>query len=208
MIGNDIVDLQFAKQESNWRRPRFLQKLFTEEEQDFIHASANKEIAVWLLWTRKESVYKIVSRLEQRRFFAPKKIKHVNLTLLSIPCLPEMEKQQSQLSFGQYTFYTESLISNTHIHTIARLRGLELPISVHSFKMSKNDYKTQHQTTRKHLFSSYAEMTKHSKFRLSIQKDQWKTPHLYYKNEKQPVIISMSHHGLYGGYVLMLNNAC
>ena len=74
MIGNDIVDLQLARKESNWQRPRFLQKIFTEEEQHFIHTSSDKDVAVWLLWTGKESVYKIIARLEKRRFFAPKKI--------------------------------------------------------------------------------------------------------------------------------------
>ena len=33
MVGNDIVDLAEAKKASNWQRPRFLEKLFTPNEQ-------------------------------------------------------------------------------------------------------------------------------------------------------------------------------
>ena len=36
MIGNDIVDITEAKQKSNWQRPRFLDKLFTVQEQQLI----------------------------------------------------------------------------------------------------------------------------------------------------------------------------
>ena len=32
MIGNDVVDLATAKNENNWRRKGYLEKLFTEEE--------------------------------------------------------------------------------------------------------------------------------------------------------------------------------
>ena len=34
MIGNDIVDLKQAAKDSNWQRPRFLDKVFTKHEQD------------------------------------------------------------------------------------------------------------------------------------------------------------------------------
>ena len=32
MIGNDVVDLQLAKTQSNWQRKGFLEKQFTEFE--------------------------------------------------------------------------------------------------------------------------------------------------------------------------------
>ena len=70
MIGNDIVDLNCANKESNWQRSGFLEKLFTKEEQKWIQKAEHKTLAVWLLWSQKESAYKIVCKLEQRRFFA------------------------------------------------------------------------------------------------------------------------------------------
>ena len=33
MIGNDIIDLDVAKTESNWKRKGFLDKIFTANEQ-------------------------------------------------------------------------------------------------------------------------------------------------------------------------------
>ena len=36
MVGNDLVDLQIAKSQSNWRRKGFLEKQFTIKEQQLI----------------------------------------------------------------------------------------------------------------------------------------------------------------------------
>ena len=36
MIGNDVVDLELAKKESNWQRRGFLSKIFTKNEQRLI----------------------------------------------------------------------------------------------------------------------------------------------------------------------------
>ena len=62
MIGNDIVDLQVAKVESNWKKPRFIEKIFTEKEQNFIKSALNPELEIWKMWSRKEAAYKIYNR--------------------------------------------------------------------------------------------------------------------------------------------------
>lgn len=74
MIGNDIIDLALAKKESNWKRKGFLGKIFTAEEQLLISGSANPEVAVWNLWSRKEAAYKIYNRQTGVRAFMPKKL--------------------------------------------------------------------------------------------------------------------------------------
>ena len=197
MIGNDIIDLQLARKESNWQRPRFLEKIFTQEEQDFIHHSPDKEMTVWWLWSGKESVYKIISRLEKRRFFAPKKIifrtddfsRRGNLTAKVV-------------STGR-TFSVQSVVTDTHIHTIAQLNNNDnSPITNH-FHIKKNNYPTQHQTTRQYLLKNYAEITNLAVENLTIQKDEWNIPHLYHQNKKQSTVISISHHGNYGGYAIL-----
>ena len=50
MIGIDIIDIAEAKRTSNWERPRFLEKLFTLNEQQLIYASKNPFIMVWRLF--------------------------------------------------------------------------------------------------------------------------------------------------------------
>lgn len=73
MIGNDIIDLQLAKIQSNWQRPGFLEKQFTEKEIQSILESENSFETVWRFWSMKEAVYKLIVQQENKRFFAPKK---------------------------------------------------------------------------------------------------------------------------------------
>ena len=73
MIGNDIIDLSLAKTQSNWQRPGFLEKQFTNSEIDLIRKSETPFLLVWRMWSMKEAAYKVVVQQEHRRFFAPKK---------------------------------------------------------------------------------------------------------------------------------------
>jgi hypothetical protein len=41
VIGNDIVDLALARKESNWKRPGYLNKIFTTKEQLLISSAMN-----------------------------------------------------------------------------------------------------------------------------------------------------------------------
>ena len=72
MIGNDIVDIEEAKRMSNWQRPRFLEKIFTDKEQYLIKSSENPFILVWRFWSMKEAAYKLYTQLKPSRFYRPK----------------------------------------------------------------------------------------------------------------------------------------
>ena len=74
MIGNDIVDLKQAAKDSNWKRPRFLDKIFTQKEQSIILSSENNDQMIWLLWGMKEAAYKAYVRQFKHVFFNPKLI--------------------------------------------------------------------------------------------------------------------------------------
>lgn len=75
MIGNDVIDLELAKKESNWKRKGFLNKLFTSFEQELIAKATNQEEMVWMLWSIKESVYKAYQRINYNEGFYPIQIK-------------------------------------------------------------------------------------------------------------------------------------
>ncbi|OAB29534.1 Phosphopantetheinyl transferase (holo-ACP synthase) [Flavobacterium fryxellicola] len=108
MIGNDIVDLALAKKESNWQRNRFLDKIFTENEQLLIANATNPEMMVWNLWTRKEAAYKIYNRETGIRGYIP----------WQLDCFYENENLGT-VSCNGLTYHTQTQISNESIYTIA-----------------------------------------------------------------------------------------
>ncbi|WP_339920202.1 4'-phosphopantetheinyl transferase superfamily protein [uncultured Flavobacterium sp.] len=108
MIGNDIVDLALARKESNWKRPGYLDKIFTQNEQLLIATAEHPDIMVWNLWSRKEAAYKIYNRATGVRGYFP----------LNLVCVYENTNSGSVLCNG-YTYYTKTEIVKDKIHTVA-----------------------------------------------------------------------------------------
>jgi phosphopantetheinyl transferase (holo-ACP synthase) len=119
MIGNDIVDLAQAKEDSNWKRPGYLEKLFTTEEQFLISSNIQPESMIWLLWTMKESAYKISSRRSKLREFAPVKLSCNNLIIHD-------NTATGNVTYNQQLYFTSSIIEEFYIHTIAATNLEEL----------------------------------------------------------------------------------
>ncbi len=108
MIGNDIVDLDLAEKESNWKRKGFMDKIFTTQEQSLIKSFVNQEIIIWNLWSRKEAVYKIYNRQSGIRKYNPIQFECFDLNL-----------EIGKVVFENQVFYTKTEISSEYIYTIA-----------------------------------------------------------------------------------------
>ncbi|OUL61863.1 4'-phosphopantetheinyl transferase superfamily protein [Flavobacterium sp. AJR] len=108
MIGNDIVDLETARQESNWKRKGFLDKIFTPQEQFLILNSEKPEIMVWNLWSRKEAAYKIYNREAKISGYFPTKL----------VCFYE-SANSGTVTINNTLYYTKTTITEDYIDTIA-----------------------------------------------------------------------------------------
>ncbi|WP_269222898.1 4'-phosphopantetheinyl transferase superfamily protein [Flavobacterium sp. IMCC34518] len=130
MIGNDIVDLFLVRKESNWRRKGYLEKIFTQEEQNLIHNDSNPEQMVWNLWTRKESSYKIYNRETGISGYFPLRLK----------CHFE-DEFSGIVSIGDFVFYTQTQITDSYIYSIAvsRLELLDNIITLENFENIKKE---------------------------------------------------------------------
>ncbi|MCB0442444.1 MAG: 4-phosphopantetheinyl transferase family protein [Flavobacterium sp.] len=125
MIGNDVVDLALAKVESNWQRKGFLAKQFTENEQNIIFSAENPTLMVWILWSRKEAVYKIIRQENGLRGFYPLKIENTDYDC-GIVC------------FNKTKYYTKTIQNGDMLHTIAlkkhqfnKISELKSSINIH-----------------------------------------------------------------------------
>ncbi|MDN3673427.1 4'-phosphopantetheinyl transferase superfamily protein [Flavobacterium branchiarum] len=126
MIGNDIIDLETAKRESNWKRNRFLDKIFTPQEQFLILNSDVPEIMVWNLWSRKEAAYKIYNRDTNINGYFPTKL----------ICFYE-SANLGTVSINNNLYHTKTIITKDCIHTVAVSQKENLT------KIIKLDYNTK-----------------------------------------------------------------
>jgi phosphopantetheinyl transferase (holo-ACP synthase) len=108
MIGNDVVDLALASLQSNWRRTGYLDKLFTQKEQNYIFNATNPDVMVWKLWTMKEAVYKIIIQQNGQRGYYPLRIEISDI-------------KSGNVSFEDQVYYTQTKLTSDFIHTVALL---------------------------------------------------------------------------------------
>lgn len=112
MIGNDLIDLQLASQESNWKRKHYLEKIFSIKERDFISKQKNQNFYVWLYWSMKEASYKIIHRHTTVRIFNPWKYECI---------LIKQSKShfEGMVRYENNVFFVRSESNQKYLHSIA-----------------------------------------------------------------------------------------
>ena len=108
MIGNDVIDLALATTQSNWKRNGYLDKIFTNLEQQLIFKNSNQDEMVWSLWSRKEAVYKVLIQKGMQKGYYPIKIECINA-----------DYENGMVNFGNQIYYTKTIISDDSIHSLA-----------------------------------------------------------------------------------------
>jgi phosphopantetheinyl transferase (holo-ACP synthase) len=194
VIGNDIVDLSFAQKESNWKRSCFLDKIFTQKEQKYIYASQQPEMMVWLLWSMKESAYKLHVQLHKLRFFGPKRFECF---------LQYFDESQSigMVYFNDFQCFTQSNISSEFVYTISKLERNKDSLS-QTFRIKNSRYQTQHEEVYQKAIARFAEVSGTTIQQISINKNDVGIPFFYSKKQRENFAVSITHHGNYGAYAI------
>lgn len=112
MIGNDIIDLDLARKESNWQRKGFLDKIFTKSEQLLILNASNPEVQVWNLWSRKEAAYKIYNRQTKIRGYFPLQLECADVSAVNGIVL-------GKVTINDFLYFTRTEITDQFIATIS-----------------------------------------------------------------------------------------
>jgi len=191
MIGNDIVDLKLAAMQSNWKHNRFLDKVFTKDEQEFIFNSKTPFKMVWMLWSMKESAYKMYVQQTSKRFFNPKKLQ-CKLT----------SETEGTVEVNGKEYITKSQINNNFIYTIASSITDENILST-AFKLNNSSYSFQHEESHRKLIDVISKKQRLSSKDIHVKKNKVGVPKLFLNTKELPTSFSISHHGHYGAYAIL-----
>jgi phosphopantetheinyl transferase (holo-ACP synthase) len=178
VIGNDIVDLHLAEHESNIHRHGFRDKLFLPHEKDMIEKAAYPATMLWLLWSCKEAVYKIIHRNTRERKFAPQQFAGYLSQYRDTAAA-------GTVIYQQQIYYFQSRRIGSCIHTHAAV-SLSLLQEATIF-------------TRYHFTPDYLQDILAAAERFYKDEDGIPFIHDRYTGESRPV--SVSHHGKYVGVV-------
>ena len=190
MTGNNIVDIKVAATESNWKRTGFLEKIFTQKEQEYIKHAATPDEMVWKLWSMKESAYKIYTRQYGGRFFAPKKL---SCTLLS--------STSGQVTINTISYQTITSSTNGYIYTTARQEKYGTDFLNYCCEIHGH-FTNQQKHVYKKLVASYAANNGEDNRNFTIIKDKNNVPFMYCKKEQQKIPVSITHHGNFAAFTI------
>ena len=186
MIGNDIVDLKYSA--SNWKRPRFLDKVFTQNEQMLIFSSENKHQTVWLLWSMKEAAYKIHVQQFGERFFNPKRL-----------VCKLISEDKGLVNIGDNSCFTTSTITEDYEHTIATLGASKTSMSS-IFKTKMSSHYIQSDALKTALLKSISKTAQLPFQDLKIKKTTVGVPELFCDDTKLAMSFSLTHCGRFSGF--------
>ncbi|MFO8146690.1 MAG: 4'-phosphopantetheinyl transferase family protein [Bacteroidota bacterium] len=191
MIGNDIIDLRLSLNQNNWKRKGFLDKLFSEVEQDQILKSKDPELNIWVLWAMKESAYKAHQRrFELSRNFNPKAFR----------CEIIEDKTASvigKVSIDGNSYLTKASISKEFIYCIATLSNSTN--FVQKIYCKPTDLKIE-------LINAVSRQKNLPKEKISIKKTSQFIPFLISENQNLFCNFSMTHHGDFSAFIMELRN--
>lgn len=192
MVGNDIIDLEWTRQQTNWRRKGFAQKVFTQEEQNLIHSTEDPFMTVWRMWSMKESAYKLFIQTGQDRFFNPLRLKCEISSL-----------EEGMVNIEDLQIYTRSILNSKYIFTNANLIGNKATIVDSLFQLPKKDYQFQSQYTHQRLLESIAKNQNLEIDLLRNRKTDQGVPEVFYDGQRLDVSVSLTHNGHYGAYSMI-----
>ena len=183
-IGNDIVDLNLARTQSNWQRKGFLEKQFTQKEQKEIRNAENPFLTVWLFWSMKEAAYKCYTQKVDKRFFAPQKFE---CSLIS--------DDKGFVLFKEKKYCTSTSFNPFYMHTIAKETNSEIDFffKIGSSRKIHIDLKIQLALETGLLSDEIVKV-----------KTIVGAPLFYHKEKLLTKSCSISHHGNYGAFVFTL----
>jgi phosphopantetheinyl transferase (holo-ACP synthase) len=186
MVGNDIVDIREAKKYSSWQRPRFLEKLFTSEEQQLIHDSPSPFLMVWRLWTMKESAYKLYTQTSPSRFYSPR----------AFQCI--IEDSKAIVCYEDFHCNVKTKLTSRYILSEARLSVNKMTSDVVLFH-DKNP-KIQSEILKSRLLERVSKLYNADRPNLNFKKCKFGIPKVIFNSEK--IHVSMTHHGNFGAIAL------
>ena len=191
MIGNDIVDLTEALKSQHWNNHRFIDKVFSIDEKDLILHASNRFQVTWILWSMKESAYKVHLRKFRKPFFAPSKIN----------CQYE-PGGSGKVRIDRTTYSTNTFVNEDLIYTIAFTDPSSEYLGGYQ-KVVDTSYTNLHNKCYREVIEKSSAHLNEKIYNMQIRKDEYGIPKLFANNKEQSLIFSTSHHGKYYAYVIL-----
>lgn len=204
-VGNDIVDLREPANAGKSRDSRFLKKILTSAEIDFVQNAENPDKALWSLWACKETAYKVIKKSCVDAAFLPRLWKVILKN-------PEAACSDGEVKITDAeTVYIRLFSHSRYVHCVGADSPADLDrlvCKVEALPEKENEKRIDPSLfVRKCLALSIADF-----FRLNLSdikinrvqdKSELQPPHVYIAGKKSDIDISISHDGHLVAYAFL-----
>ena len=201
-VGNDVVDLREPANAGKSRNSRFLKKILTNAEIEFVKNSENPDAALWSLWACKEAAYKVIKKSFSEIAFIPRrwqvtfnkrKLTHSDGEVI-IP--------------GTDSVYIRLFFNSQYVHCI----GSDHPATLDKLIWSVEalPHKTDNPSLflrdciRRKLADTFSLEFRDLEIRRKRENGELGTPRVYVAGKKTDIDISLSHDGRFVAYAYHL----
>ena len=204
-IGNDIVDWKDPANAKKSRDSRYLRKILTSAEIEFVRDAETPDIALWSLWACKETAYKVINKSGAGKPFLPR---HWPVTL---------NKSDKMLVEGEVaipegkTIFVRLSFAESYVHCIGSDNLPDLdeiiwsadPLPEAGTGRNLDPSLFVRQCLFRRLAAMYQLDFREIEIRRAKKNHELQPPYLYYKNKKTPFDISLSHDGQFVAYAFI-----
>jgi len=198
MVGNDIVDLDLADKEA-YKRERFLEKVLSASEELYLSQTDDPGSFLWVLWSMKESAYKLHFRKYLTRALNPIRFR------CFFDCDNELGAQgrfKGRVEVGGEVYHTNTILCKDYVHTTA-IEGRE-DFRIQSEEVSAGSAIKIREKTIDALVRSMDAASVLRSDKIEFTKDANGLPFLIDACKGIFKPCSISHHGRFGAYAVAI----
>ena len=200
-IGHDIISLRDKDNIRSFSNPRYIQKILTGNEYVLFTQNPKNYFAAYLLWTCKESAYKVALKKGLDKTFVPQYYEVCTVNSFDIP---ENNLISGTVQFDDDTVYFRSEIYPDYISTIS-CSDKTMLTEVKSF-VSITAVSDHSEKAREQLKETLSFIMKTKKSFIEIYKKNNGIPFLKIANHINMPDISFSHDGNFYSFALLYKN--
>jgi phosphopantetheinyl transferase (holo-ACP synthase) len=204
-VGNDVVDLKEPANADKSQDSRFLKKILTNTEIEFIKNAENPDAALWSCWAGKETAYKVLKKSFPDAAFLPRQ------------WMVTFNKSQVKYSNGKViipgkgSVYIRLFSNSNYVHCVGAdvLTTLDkLVWSVEVLPEKKiNPSLYLRYCLRQRLAKHFSLNSHHIKIKRTRENGELQPPHVYVSGRNTDIDISLSHDGRFVAYVATLTES-
>jgi hypothetical protein len=198
-IGHDIVSLMDEANRKSFSNPRYVQKILSRKEHSMLEEYPPADYWTYLLWTCKESAYKIAVKTGYRKCFAPQCFE---VSLFDDNFISSGNTATGTVAFKNKIFFFRSEINSGYVSTIACTSNTYLN-EINS-SVDRASYDEQSSSARESLKHELASKMNIDESYINFYKQRCGIPFVEIKNLSILPDISFSHDGEYFSYAYLI----